>query len=116
MVLDNYFANEFVQVGGLISATQDPVVAAGNNQATATPLGSAQMVRVGTTAASTGVLLPPSQAGAEIVILNSGANSLSVYPSGTETINALAGGAAFAMAAGALNIFYCFTAGKWFTK
>lgn len=116
MANDNYFGNEYVQVGGILCAAQDNVTAAGTTQATAAVLGSQQLVRVATAAASSGVLLPPSQAGAEVVVINSGANAVLVYPSGSEKINALAASAGFSIAANGINIFYCFTAGQWFTK
>ena len=93
------------------------ITAAGSNQGTATVLTPAMAYNVTTTAASTGVLLPVSVPGAEITLMNNGANTLNVYPNGTDKINALSAGAAFTVtAAAAPTIFYCFAAGQWYTK
>lgn len=94
----------------------DGITAAGANQAAATVLGSASAYNVTTTPSGTGVLLPPSTKGAVVAVSNQGANALLVYPNGTEKINALAASAGFSMATLTLSIFYCFTAGQWYTK
>lgn len=62
------------------------LVATGSTQATALPLPAANN-QVATTAASTGVLLPPGSGGDELFILNSGANALLVYAPTGATIN-----------------------------
>jgi hypothetical protein len=49
---------------------------------------SAVFNRVSTTAASTGVKLPPAEAGAMVVVANDGASSLTVYPQTGSTIDA----------------------------
>lgn len=95
----------------------DAVTAAGNNQATATVLPLATAYNLTTVPASSGVLLPKSWAGAEIIVNNNTATATAlIYPNGTEAINALSAGAGFVMAANTAVILYCFTAGKWFTK
>lgn len=43
---------------------------------------------VGTTAASTGVKLPPTEAGSMVCVYNAGASTLTVYPATGSTINA----------------------------
>ena len=48
---------------------------------------SAVFNRVSTTAASTGVKLPPAEAGAMVVVANDGASSLTVYPQTGSTID-----------------------------
>ena len=48
---------------------------------------SAVFNRVSTTAASTGVKLPPAEAGAMVVVANDGASSLTVYPQSGSTID-----------------------------
>lgn len=55
------------------------LVAAGSTQATAASLPAANNF-VATTAASTGVILPPSNGGDEVFVFNGGANALLVYP------------------------------------
>lgn len=65
------------------------LTAAGTNAATAFQL-TACYNTVSTTAASTGVLLPPTEAGAMIAVYNAGANTLTVYAASGSTINASA--------------------------
>ena len=49
---------------------------------------SADFNTVATTAAGTGVRLPPTEAGALVAVYNAGANTLAVYPASGSTINA----------------------------
>ena len=64
------------------------LVATGSTAADALQL-SACFNSIGTAAASTGVKLPPTEAGAVIAIYNGGAQTLTVYPFNTSsTINA----------------------------
>ena len=69
------------------------LVAAGSTQATALQL-SAVMNAVGTTAASTGVKLPPCEAGALVFVYNGGAQTLQIYTNETTgvTMNAAVAG------------------------
>lgn len=101
-----------------LNSTLDNVTALGTNQATATVIpGLPTAINVTNVAAGTGILLYPSWTGAEIAVNNLGANTLLVYPNGTETINAgAAGAAAPAQATNSIVILYCFTQGKWYTK
>lgn len=97
---------------------QDNITAhAGGGQGSAFPI-TRMNSRVSTVgSANDSVVLPASQPGMVLTIINSAAsNSMNVFPASGEAINALGANTAFAMAAGALNIFYCFTAGQWFTK
>jgi len=55
------------------------LTAAGTTQANALQL-SASINNVATTAASTGVKLPPCESGAMVVVNNAGASTLAVYP------------------------------------
>jgi len=91
------------------------VSAAGTTQATATSLTSNVNV-IGTAAASSGVVLPASEAGDVIEVYNQGANSLSVYPLSGENINALSANAAFAVAAGKAASFRKVSALVWMSK
>lgn len=97
------------------------LTAAGTNQATALKLGAflsgRQMYNVGTVASGTGVVLPASIAGQEVVIYNGGANALLIYPAGTEQIDALGASVGYSLASGGVPlILYCFAAGQWYHK
>jgi hypothetical protein len=97
-------------------ASQTGVVAAGATQGAATVLNDVGMINVSTAAASTGVLLPASAPGKEIVVINNGANALLIYPAVGDKINALAINAGFSAATTSVTILYCFAAGQWYTK
>lgn len=58
---------------------------------------------VATTASSTGVKLPPAEAGAMVTVFNNGANTLTVYPQTSSTIDA---GASVSIATGKERIFF----------
>ena len=75
------------------------VTAAGTTLATATPL-NAKFNNVATVAASSGVSLPAGSAfGDEVLVRNSGASALAVYPStATGTIGGGSAGAAVSLA------------------
>jgi hypothetical protein len=64
------------------------LVATGSTNADALQL-SAAINNVITTAASTGVKLPPTEVGGVVVVANLGANALLVYPPALSQINAL---------------------------
>ena len=89
----------------------DGLVAAGTNQATATPVPTMQN-RFTTVAASTGALLPAAVAGMNITIMNAGANALTVYGAGSDLIN---GSATFSLAAGKTCEFLTTVGGVWHT-
>ena len=60
----------------------------------------------------------PTLTGSVMFIVTNGAaaNSMNIFPdAAASTINALSGGAAFALAAGKSTIFIQSTSGKWFT-
>jgi hypothetical protein len=81
------------------------LTAAGSSNTNALQL-SAAINNVTTTAASTGVKLPPTEVGGSIVVANLGANALLVYPAELSQINALTvttGG--FSVAAGKVAVF-----------
>jgi hypothetical protein len=78
--------------------TTDAVSAAGSTQAGATALTVDYNV-VTTVGASAGVKLPTATAGRRIVIVNKGANTLSIYPATGGTIDALSANAAIQIAA-----------------
>lgn len=89
------------------------ITAAGSTNANAFQLSGA-INEVTTTAASTGVLLPPIEAGASVFVMNSGANALLVYPGTGAQINALtATTGGFSIAAGGRALFVAVTGTKW---
>jgi hypothetical protein len=66
--------------------------------------------------ANDSVKLPLAQPGMEITVTNAAAaNSLNIFPSTGDAINALAANAAFAMVVTKTVTFYCSVAGKWHT-
>ena len=85
------------------------LTATGSTTADALQL-SAVLNNVATTAASTGVKLPPAEMGAMVVVFNSGANSLTVYPIAGTTID---GGSSVAIATGKERIFFGFSPTVW---
>lgn len=97
------------------SATAGLTAHAGGGQANALPLTTTinRVDTVATTADS--VLLPNSVPGAFLVVNNSGANSMNVFPQSGDLINALSANAAYAVAAAKTVIFVCALAGKWNT-
>lgn len=92
-----------VNICGDVTTT---LTAAGTTNADALQLNSA-INNVTTTAASTGVRLPPTEVGSCIVVANLGANALLVYPAALSQINALTvttGG--FSVGAGKVAFFF----------
>lgn len=91
------------------------VALAGGGQTGATPLRHQafnRVVTVATTADS--VLLPTAINGRKLECVNSGANSMNMYPQAGEAINALSANAAFAVAAGKVFTAFCPVDGTWF--
>lgn len=92
----------------------DSLTAAGTTNADALAL-SAAINRVTTTAASTGVRLYLPEAGSQVVVINSGANALLVYPGTGASINALtATTGGFSVAAGGRALFVGTGSANWF--
>jgi hypothetical protein len=85
-------------LNGAVVDNNNAVSAAGANQGAATALTVDYNV-VTTVAASTGVKLPTATAGRRIIIVNKGANTLSIYPATGGTIDALSANAAIQVAA-----------------
>jgi len=78
------------------------LTATGSTAADALQL-SAVVSVVSTAASGTGVRLPPAEAGAQVVVFNNGANTLTVYPITGSTIDA---GASVSIATGKERIFF----------
>lgn len=87
---------------------------AGGGQASGLLL-TASINRITTvTSANDSVKLPPSVAGTSITVINAAAaNSMNVYPSSGEAINAIAADSPFAMVANKTATFHCAVAGTW---
>ena len=89
---------------------------AGGGQSGATKL-SATVNRVTTVATSAdSVMLPAASAGLRVTAINAGANSMNVYPSTGDAINALSANTALAVASNSTTIFYCAVNGTWNAK
>jgi hypothetical protein len=73
--------------------------------------------RITTGATNDSVALPLAAVGMNMVVINATANSLNVFPvnGGSDSINALAANAAFALAAGKVVTFYCANLTQWHT-
>ena len=100
---------------GMVSARNGITALAGGGQANAIAV-TAQVNRVTTVAtAADSIKLPPAVPGQwPIVIINAAAaNSMNVFPSTGDAINALSANTAFAMAANTTAIFFCAVAGTW---
>jgi hypothetical protein len=92
MYLGNTTIAGACQVTGFVAHSLDPVVtAAGTNQATAYPVTKQNTVVI-SAAAGTGLVLPAGAGGTEGWIVNAGANAITVYPNGTNTLNGQAAG------------------------
>jgi hypothetical protein len=90
------------------------LTATGTTNADALAL-SATINQVSTTAASTGVRLMSPESGSGVVVINSGANALLVYPSTGAQINALtATTGGFSVAAGGRAMFVGTGSANWF--
>ena len=96
---------------------QDAVSAAGTTQGTATQLTGA-VVNVTTVGLLTGVNLPASFAGLQIVITASGVNPLSVYAfqGSSDTINGATAAIGITMLPGSVATFTCTLPGVWTTQ
>jgi hypothetical protein len=90
------------------------LTATGTTNADALAL-SATINQVSTTAASTGVRLMSPESGSGVVVINSGANALLVYPSTGAQINALtATTGGFSVAAGGRALFVGTGSANWY--
>lgn len=103
-----------LEAGLNISSVDALTARAGGGQALGTALTEAfnRVTTVATIADS--VKLPAAKAGMWVVAINAAANSMNVFPSTGETINAGAADAAFAVAGGKTVLFVCANNGKWY--
>jgi hypothetical protein len=110
-------ANNLLVLTYLDQSPADAISAAGTTQATATQL-TAMVNTVSTVASGSGVALPPSKAGRQITVINTGANALLVYPAqgASDTINGVAATNGVSLFPGAVTTFNCTLAGAWTTQ
>ena len=100
--------------GYIIRSVTTGISAAGLTQGTATAI-TKEINIVATVSSGQGVVLPTATAGMVIVITNTSANSLNVYPASGGAINALAADAAFSQASKATIQFIAPTSTQWYT-
>lgn len=87
--------------------------AAGTSRTDATQLAKAVNV-LGTVASGTGVILPAIPAvGAQVILVNGGANTVAVYGSGSNTIDGTAGATGITMAATHRAMFIATSSSTW---
>jgi hypothetical protein len=103
-----------LQTQGIMGSVANGLTATGTTNADALQLGNA-INRVTTTAIGTGVKLPIPNPGESVLVVNSGANALLVYPGTGVQINALtATTGGFSVAAGGRALFVGVTNAFWF--
>jgi hypothetical protein len=99
---------------GFMSAVAGLTAHSGGGQGSALPLTAAVNRVLTVAAAGDSVLLPKATVGASIVVMNKAAtNSMNVFPSTGDQVNALGANAAYALAATKVVRFYCAVAGTW---
>lgn len=96
-------------------SANDLLTATGSTQASALPL-SAELNRLGTVAAGTGVALPPSKAGLTIIIVNHGANAVQIYGSGADTVDDTAATTGVTQMINSTVLYTCHSPGSWYTE
>ena len=90
----------------------DGITATGSSRSDAFQI-TAVLNSVDTTAAGTGVRLPPTEMGSQIFIANSGASTLKVYPyEATSTLN---GGSSSTIDKDHVSIFFAVTNTMWYS-
>ena len=106
----SYIAN----TGYFIRSVSASVSAAGTVQGNATAL-TAEFNRVSTVASGSGVVLPTATVGMAVVIVNSSANSLLVYPASGAAINSLATNAGYSHVTLATLQYIAISSTQWYT-
>lgn len=97
-----------------LTSSQNVTATPAGTQATSLVVNAANVNVTVVATANDGIKLPPAVAGLEISVVNSdAADSLQIFASGSDTINATAGATGVALAAGAAAIFRCIKAGNW---
>lgn len=95
-------------------STQTSIVATAGGGKTNAQLITAALNNITTVATSAdSIKLPPSAPGKTVMVTNSGASSMQVFGSGTDTINGVATGTGIAQAAGSTIYYECVVLGNW---
>lgn len=107
-IYDNQLTDYIYETAaGAITAT------AGGGASGATLI-TAQTTRVSIVATrGDSVKLPPAVPGLELVLINDGVATMAVYPSGSDAINGLSGGAFVLQMQQSTDVYACGIAGKW---
>ena len=107
---------KIAEYGGFIAyGVSQSVTAAGSSQSDATAL-VRPISNVTTVSSSTvGVRLPSATPGMRVLIRNSGANALRVYPAAGAQINTLGTNVQFSLDIGATLEYVAFSATQWYT-
>lgn len=101
-------------INGVLTSVTAAVSAAGTTQGTATALTSDTNV-VTAVAAGSGVTLPAALTGKVIVVHNTGANPLLIYPAGTNTIDLLSASAAITLPVNGVVKLFGISSTQWFS-
>jgi hypothetical protein len=112
-------ANGFSSGFQTFSSTDGLVAHAGGGQGAGTPIVSMQNLFTTVASAGDSGLLPSAKVGMQIDVVNKTATSMNVFPASGETINGQAANTAVAVVGGAqgsVTVFFCGTAGQWWTK
>lgn len=102
--------------GGLNNASVNSLVAtAGGTKAAGYQIPAATTLVAFATVASSGdsALLPQALKNTYLLVYNGGAQNLSLYGKGTDTINAVATASAYTLATTAAALFFCAKDGNW---
>jgi hypothetical protein len=97
-----------------IRSINGAVSAAGTNQGTATAL-TKEISVVSTVATGAGVVLPTAVAGMVLIINNTSANTLNVYPASGGAVNSGSTNAAYSHTSGASIQYYATSGTQWYT-
>ena len=106
----SYIAN----TGYFVRSVNASVSAAGTTQGTGTIL-TTEFNRVSTVASGAGVVLPTAVAGIAIVIVNTSANTLLVYPASGAAINSLATNVGYSQTTLATLQYIAISSTQWYT-
>lgn len=100
----------------LESSTDNLTALAGGGQAGATLL-TGQTSRVATVAtAGDSVMLPPSQPGLEVLVINHGNNPMQVYGNGSDQVDDVAAATGVSQMQNSFVLYSCASAGNWYTE
>ncbi len=108
-----------VKAGHVMHRSQSQQTATGSTQAGALQI-TGDLIELTTVAASTGVRLPQSDAGMDIMVINDGASTLTVYTAleetGSPTIDGTAGATGVSHTKGSTKRYKFPRAGVWYSK